>query len=369
MTSFVDKSAPFIHAQTSVQKTMTTVLLALVPATLFDAWLFGWPAVFLYIITIGSCMAVEALVLQVAGKPIQPTLSDGSAALTGWLLAMSLPPWAPWWIAVLGAVFSIVLAKHFFGGLGQNVFNPAMVARVALLVSFPVQMTLFVAPHPLFAAGSPGFLESLAITFGAGTSDAVSAASALGFVKNELARGIPVAETLKQMGRIPADGAMAAIPDMMDLTWGFKPGSMGETSTILILAGGLFLMWKRIISWHIPATVLGTLFVMGTLFNGVDPGRFSPGYFHVVSGASMLGAFFIATDYVTSPVSKQGQLVFGVGVGMLTWIIRTFAGYPEGMAFAVLLMNSLTPIIDQHFRPRAFGRTRKGEPLPVKGGK
>lgn len=357
MTILVDKSAPFTHAPTSVQKTMVTVLAALVPATLFDLWLFGWPAVFLFAVTIASCLGWEAFCLWLAKKPVERALSDGSAALTGWLLAMSLPPWAPWWVAVIGGFMAIVLAKQVFGGLGQNVFNPAMIARVGLLVSFPVQMTLFVAPHPLFAAGSPGFGEALAITFGAGTLDTMSAASALGFIKNELARHVPVTESIRQ------------VPDLMDLALGTKPGSMGETSAVLILAGGLFLMARRIISWHIPVTVIGTLLVMGTLFNAIDPARFTPGSFHVLSGATMLGAFFIATDYVTSPVSKQGQLVFGIGVGLLTWVIRTFAGYPEGMAFAVLLMNALAPIIDQHFRPRMFGRNRKGEPLPLKGDK
>lgn len=355
MSSFNDKSGPFTHAPTSVPKIMNTVLLALVPATLFDLWLFGWPAVFLFALSVGGCMVAEALCLQIAGRPVQPTITDGSAALTGWLLAMSLPPWAPWWVPLVGAFFAIPIAKHVFGGLGQNVFNPAMVARVALLVSFPVQMTLFVAPHPLFAAGSPGFADALAITFGHGTLDTMSAASALGYVKTELSRGIPAAASLKH------------VPDLMDLSMGSKPGSMGETSAILVLLGGLVLLARRIISWHTPVAVLGTLLVLGTLFNALDPARFTPGWFHVLSGASFLGAFFIATDYVTSPVSKQGQIVFGIGVGLLTWVIRTFAGYPEGMAFAVLLMNALAPIIDQHFRPRVFGRTRKGEPLPLKG--
>jgi electron transport complex protein RnfD len=355
MSIVVDRSAPFTHAPNSVSNIMATVLLALVPATLFDLWLFGWPAVVLFLLTIASCLVAEAACLTLAGKPVQQGLSDGSAALTGWLLAMSLPPWAPWWVAVLGAVFAIPLAKHAFGGLGQNVFNPAMVARVALLVSFPVQMTLFVAPHPLSAAGSPSLADALHITFGAGTLDSMSAASALGYVKTELSRHVSVAESIKH------------IPDIKDLIFGAKPGSMGETSALFVLAGGLFLLGKRIISWHIPVTVMATLVVLGTVFNAVDPDRFAPGIFHLLSGATFLGAFFIATDYVTSPVSKQGQLVYGIGIGLMTWVIRTFAGYPEGMAFAVLLMNAMTPIIDHHFRPRAFGRTRKGEPLPLKG--
>ncbi|CAA7626404.1 RnfABCDGE type electron transport complex subunit D [Magnetospirillum sp. UT-4] len=350
----IDKSAPFTHAPTSVSRTMVTVLAALVPATAFDLWLFGWPALFLFLVTIAACVAFEAASLALGGRTLRPALTDGSAVLTGWLLAMTLPPWAPWWIGVLGALFAIPLAKHAFGGLGQNVFNPAMVGRVALLVSFPVQMTLFVAPQPLFSAGAPGFVDALGITFGSGALDTMSAASALGHLKTELSRGIPVNETLQHM------------PGLMDTVLGIRVGSMGETSAVLVLAGGLFLLARGVISWHIPVTVLGTIFALGTVFNLVDPGRFAPGSFHLLSGATMLGAFFIATDYVTSPVSRQGQLVYGFGIGLMTWVIRTFAGYPEGMAFAVLLLNAMTPIIDSHFRPRTFGRTRKGDPLPLK---
>jgi electron transport complex protein RnfD len=361
--AFPNKSGPFTHAANSVQKTMYTVLLALVPATLFNAYLFGWPAILLFLVTVASCVALEALALSWGGRPVRPALSDGSAILTGWLLAMSLPPWAPWWIGVLGAVFAILLAKHAFGGLGQNMFNPAMVARVALLISFPVAMTSWVTPQPLFSAHAPGLADAIAITFGGQPPlDGVSAATALGYVKTELTRGIPVAESLQHLMR---ESHLSYIPDLMDLAWGYKPGSLGETSAVLILLGGLFLLYKRIISWHIPLAVIATLFLMGTVFHGVNPARYAPGLFHALSGATFLGAFFIATDYVTSPVSKKGQLIFGVGIGLFTWTIRTFAGYPEGMAFAVLLMNALTPIIDQYTRPRAFGRTPKGEPLPL----
>ncbi|MEI8394773.1 MAG: RnfABCDGE type electron transport complex subunit D [Rhodospirillaceae bacterium] len=349
-----DRRGPFTHAAVSVSRTMLTVVAALIPATLFNGWLFGWPAIFLFAVTVGACLAVEAGCLALQGKPVRPALNDGSALVTGWLLAMTLPPWAPWWIGALGAVFAICLAKHLYGGLGQNVFNPAMVARVALLVSFPVVMTAFVAPAPLFSAGAPGFLQSLHITFGAGYSlDSISAASALGFVKTELSRGVPVTQSINQ------------IPDLFDMMTGYRPGSMGETAGWLILPGGLYLLWRRIISWHIPVMLTGTLFAVASLFHLIDPDRYSSGLFHLVSGATLLGAFFIATDYVTSPVSKPGQLVYGFGCGLLIWVIRSFAGYPEGMAFAVLLMNGMTPLIDHHFRPRTFGRTRKGEPLPV----
>jgi len=355
MSIVVDKSGPFTHAPTSVQRTMTLVLAALVPATLFDAWLFGWPAVFMFLTTIGSCVALEALCLHLSNKPLEPTLTDGSAVLTGWLLAMSLPPWSPWWVCVIASIFAICLAKHVFGGLGQNVFNPAMVGRIAVLVSFPLQMTTWVAPLK-----APGFAESLGITFGHPIGlDTVSAASALGYVKTELSKGVPVSQSMAEFAH--------QFP-LSDMIVGVHPGSFGETSAVLVLLGGLFLLYKRIISWHIPVAVTGTLFVLGSLFSAVDPGRFTSGSFHLLSGATFLGAFFIATDYVTSPVSKQGQLVYGFGIGFLTWIIRTFAGYPEGMAFAVLLMNALTPIIDHHIRPRAFGRTRKGEPLSLSKG-
>ena len=350
-------SAPYTHSAASVQKTMTTVILALVPATAFNLYLFGWPAVFLFAVTVGACAAMEGLALLISGRRLMPTLGDGSAVLTGWLLAMTLPPWAPWWTGVLGAVFAILLGKQIFGGLGQNLFNPAMVARVALLVSFPVAMTSWVAPHPLFWTGTPGFLDALAITFGGQIPDGYSAATALGLVKTGLSMGQTVSQSVGQL------------PDLMDMGLGLRAGSLGETSALLILGGGLFLIWKKVITWHVPAALLGTLFVAATLGHLANPERFTDGAFQILSGAAFLGAFFIATDYVTSPVSKTGQLIFGFGVGLLTWIIRSFAGYPEGVAFAVLLMNSLTPIIDQYTRPRRFGRTRRGEPLAPMGGK
>lgn len=357
-TAFNDRAAPFTHAGSAVSTTMFTVLAALTPATLFNLWMFGWPAIFLFLVTVGACVICEAICIRLGGGSVEDSLGDGSVLITGWLLAVSLPPWAPWWVGVVASVFAVCLAKHAFGGLGQNVFNPAMIGRVVVLVSFPVQMTAFVPTKPLFSEGAPGFIDSLAITFGKGVSlDGLSAASPLGFIKTELARGVT------------ADQSILHAPGLSDLIMGFHPGSMGEASVPLVLAGGLFLLWRRVISWHIPVAVLGTLFILGTVFNAVHPERFTSGMFHLVTGASFLGAFFIATDYVTSPVSKKGQIIFGVGIGFLTWIIRTFAGYPEGMAFAVLLMNSLTPIIDNHFRPRAFGRTSKGEPLPVKGDK
>jgi len=347
------QSAPFSHAPNSVSRAMLLVMVALVPATLFNFWLFGWPAIFLFATTVLACGLVEALCLHLAGKEIGFHLGDGSAVLTGWLLALSLPPWAPWWSALVGAIAAIAITKQAYGGIGQNLFNPAMVARVALLVSFPVVMTTWVAPAPLFSAGAPGFADSLAITFGGALPDAMTTATPLGHVKTELTRGIPVGES------------SAGLPGLGALLLGLRPGSLGETSALLILLGGLFLLQRRVISWHIPLALIAGVVAPAALAHAIDPARYAGPLFHLFSGATFLGAFFIATDYVSSPVSPRGQLVFGFGCGVLAWVIRTWAGYPEGVAFAVLLMNSLTPIIDTYFKPRIYGRDRKGKPLPV----
>ncbi|MBF0562541.1 MAG: RnfABCDGE type electron transport complex subunit D, partial [Alphaproteobacteria bacterium] len=276
MMQLSPNSGPFGHNQNSIQKTMMLVLVALTPATIFNAYLFGWPAIFLFLVTIVSCVVIEGICLSASDTPVGPALSDGSVILTGWLLAMSLPPWAPWWVAVVAAVFAVWIAKHLFGGLGQNVFNPAMVGRTAVLVSFPLQMTAFVPPRPLFSHGAPGFMDSLAITFGHHVNlDSLSAASALGYIKTELTRGVPVSQSIGH------------VPDFVGMVMGFHPGSFGETSSLLVLAGGLFLLARRVISWHIPVSVIGTLFVLGTLFNLINPDRFTNGVFQVVSGATI----------------------------------------------------------------------------------
>ena len=247
MTNAVDRSGPFSHASSSVSRTMVLVMLALTPASLFNFWLFGWPAVFLFGITVGACVATEALCLRLSGKDVGFNLMDGSSVLTGWLLAMSLPPWAPWWVGVVGAIVAIAITKQAFGGLGQNVFNPAMVARVALLVSFPVVMTTWVAPHPMFSPGAPGLVDGLAITLGGAVPDAMTSATPLGYVKTELTRGVSVLQSA------------AHLPDLSDSAVGLRAGSLGETSALLILIGGLFLMVRRVISWHIPVSLMAGL--------------------------------------------------------------------------------------------------------------
>ena len=345
-------AGPYAHARSSVSRTMGMVLLALLPATLFGLYQFGWPAILLFTSTLLAAVLAEALALQLAGKPLRPFLLDGSALLTGWLLAMTLPPWAPWWIGVVGAILAIIVGKQVFGGIGQNLFNPAMVARVALLISFPLEMTSFSAPTPLFSSGAPDLLQALAITFGgAEPLDAVSSATVLGHLKTELGRGIELAQASK------------GTESLWQLGWGQTAGSLGETSALLLLLGGLFLLYQRVITWQIPVSMLGSLVLLATLFHLYDPATYVGPLTHLLSGAAILGAFFILTDPVTSPISSRGQLLFGAGCGLLIFAIRTWAGYPEGVAFAVMLMNGCTPLIDHYLKPRIYGRDRRGQPL------
>lgn len=345
-------AGPYAHEKTSVSRTMVLVMVALLPATLFGLYQFGWPAIYLFLTTIVAAVLAEAMSLKLAKQPVRPFLMDGSAVLTGWLLAMTLPPWAPWWIGLVGSFLAIVIAKQVFGGIGQNLFNPAMVARVALLISFPLEMTLFTSPTPLFSAQAPGLIDSLFITFGSTDAvDAVSSATTLGHFKTELGQGLSVEQV--------ATGT----DSMTAMLVGQSAGSLGETSAILILLGGLFLLYKRIITWHIPFSMLGTLALLAGAFHLYDPTSYVSPLTHLLSGAAILGAFFIATDLVTSPVSTRGQIVFGAGCGLLVYAIRTWAGYPEGVAFAVMLMNACTPLIDHYIKPRIYGRDRKGQPL------
>ena len=344
-------SAPHTTTTQSVSRVMATVMLALAPATLFGFWLYGWPSIWLWSITVGAAAFGEALCLRLMDRPILPALYDGSAILTGWLLALSLPPWAPWWIGAFGGLFATVLAKQAFGGLGQNLFNPAMVARVALLISFPVQMTAWVAPAPLGSAMAPGIFDGLLVTLKGMTPqfDAIASASLLGFAKTEMSRGV---DLLQSLGHAPSG------------TWfGSRAGSLGETAAWLIAAGGVAMMFLRVITWHTPVAMLLGIAIPAAILHAVDPARYLDMSTHLLSGGAMLGAFFIATDYVTSPNTSLGQLIFGFGCGLLTYVIRTWAGYPEGVAFAVLLMNAVTPIIDSYVKPRIYGRDRKGVAL------
>ncbi|MDR1887849.1 MAG: RnfABCDGE type electron transport complex subunit D [Zoogloeaceae bacterium] len=348
-------ASPHTHGGGEIRRTMLLVLVALTPATLFGFWLYGWPAFFLWLTTLISALCFEFMSLRLMGqKAPGHTLNDGSALLTGWLLAMTLPPWSPWWVGVLGAFIAIVIGKQVFGGLGQNVFNPAMVARVALLISFPLQLTAWVTPLPLTPLPAPDFIAALHITLGqTPLPDAMTSASLLGYAKTELTRGINLAQALTA-GHAP------------QLSWlGVRAGSLGESSAFLILAGGIFLLFMRVIRWQAPLGVLAGVLTPALIAHALAPESHLDASTHLCSGALLLGAFFIATDYVTSPTTGAGQLIFGLGVGLLTWMIRTLGGYPEGVAFAILFMNALTPIIDRYIKPRILGRTWSGRPKVV----
>ena len=343
-------TSPHAHGARAVDRVMQLVLIALAPATLAGFWLFGYPALYLWLVTVLACVGAEALCMNLAGRPVRPAITDGSAILTGWLLAMSLPPWAPWWIGALGGAFAIVVAKHAFGGLGQNLFNPAMAARVMLLISFPVEMTAWLAPQPL-AADPTNALAALAVTFGGGLPDAIASASLLGHVKTEASRGLTLAQSLPGLWDALAAG------------FGRRAGSLGETSALLLAAGGLFLVLQRVIGLRIPLAYLAGVALPAAIAYGVAPDHYLPPLVHLLTGGVVLAAFFIATDYVTSPSTPLGQWIFGLGCGLLTWIIRTWGAYPEGVAFAVLLMNAATPLIDRITRPRIYGRRRDGRSL------
>ncbi len=352
LPSSAPATAPHTITGSSVSRIMLILLATLVPATLYGFWLYGWPSIFLWLITIGAALFGEAACLKLAGRKAMPSLFDGSALVTGWLLAISLPPWAPWWIGFLGGSFATIIAKQVFGGIGYNLFNPAMVARVFLLISFPVQMTVWVGALPITSATAPGFHDSLLIFIsGIPNLDAVSSASLLGFAKTELSRGIDLMHSLA-----------AATAPVATYT-GNRTGSLGETASLLIAAGGLVLLAYRIISWHIPVAMLAGIAIPALIFNSIDPARYLDVASHLLSGGAMLGAFYIATDYVTSPNTKYGQLAFGFGCGFLTYVIRTWGSYPEGVAFAVLLMNAVTPVIDRYVKPRILGRDWRGAPL------
>jgi Na+-translocating ferredoxin:NAD+ oxidoreductase subunit D len=353
ITHLKPASGAHVGAKASVSFIMWQVMLALLPATAFGIWCFGWPALNLFVITVSSAVFFEAICIRMAGRVAKPVIMDGSALLTGWLLAMTLPPWSPWWIGVVGSGLAIILGKQVYGGLGQNLFNPAMLARVALLISFPIEMTTWANVSPLFFSQSPGIAESWRITFsGLENIDASTGATTLGYIKTEFSQNRLLTDILKDYS------------SLLNFV-GWTRGSLGETSTLLLALGGAWLIRQGIIQWYIPISLLLTVAGLAGIFHMIDEQHYISPMIHLNSGAMMCLAFFIATDYVTSPNTPTGQLVFGVGCGVFVFVIRTWGSYPEGAGFAVLLMNAATPLIDHYIRPRIYGRDRKGRPLEI----
>ena len=347
-------AGPHTRAPMSLPTLMRQVLIAAVPATAFGIWLYGWPALNLLVLTLATAVAAEALCLRLAGRPVRSGLEDGSALVAAWILAMSLPPWAPWWIAVTGGLLAVILGKGVFGGTGQNLFNPAMVARVALLVAFPAEMTRWVAPAPLGSEAAPGLLESLRITFlGTADWDAVTTATTLDAQHTAVTEGRPI------------DTALPDVHEPVLALLGYAPGSLAEGSALLLAAGGVYLIARRVIPWDIPVVLLGTLALIATAFHALDPARYADAGVHVLAGSTVLAAFFIATDPTTSPATPLGRVLYAAAMALIVWIVRTYGGYPEATAFAVLLMNACTPLIDHWIRPRIYGRDRSGAPLPT----
>jgi len=348
-------SSPHMHGGDSIRITMLTVIIALLPATLVSVYLFGWLAVLLIITCILSCLVTEAVCLKMMNRPLSIVL-DNSAALTGLFLALTLPAATPWWMAILGSVFAIVLGKQVYGGLGHNIFNPALAARVILLISFPLSMTSWLVPmHDGSAAFNLyNFSDCLSFfLFGPDSLklglDAITMASPLGHVKTEWTQGVAVADSLNAYGY-----------SYLNAFLGLEAGSIGETSALALLIGGIYLMARHTITWHIPFSYIGTVVLLAAIFNVFAPDQFTSPMFHLFAGGLILCAFFMATDPVSSPVTPTGQIVFGIGCGVLTWCIRSFGGFPEGAMFAVLLMNCAVPLIDHYFRPQVYGHGSKG---------
>lgn len=350
---------PHAHSSARLSALMLQVMLALAPATLGSFWLYGWPAFNLWLLCLVSALLWEALFLAFFHKSLVKHLKDGSAVVTAWILALCLPPWAPWWLAVVGTFLAIAIIKQIFGGLGQNVFNPAMAARVMLLIAFPLEMTTWIAPEAV-AMSPPDITSGLAITFQglSAIPDGYSGATLLDAVKHQTAQGDPVSGILEHLNYQPADAVI-----------GLRGGSLGESTSLLLLLGGLYLLWRRVITWQAPLGLLLGAAVPATALSLAMPESYPGPAFHLLTGGLMLAAFFIVTDPVTAPITARGRFVFGLGCGLLTWLIRSFGNYPEGVAFAVMLMNSTVPLIDRYIKPRIYGRTRKGEPLPTRDGR
>jgi electron transport complex protein RnfD len=330
-------SSPHLHGPAAINKVMFQVCLALLPALAAHAWLFGWGILFNVTIAVTVALLSEAAVLQLRARPIAPALLDGSAVVTALLLAIALPPLAPWWLTTVGVAFAIIFAKQLYGGLGFNPFNPAMVGYVLLLIAFPREMTSWLSPAELRDTGLTLGMTASAV-FDSGAIDTLSGATPLDTLKTRLGMGV----ALEQIMAAPLFGQLG--------------GRGWELVNAMILLGGLWLLFKRVITWHVPVAMLGSLFLIAGLFHLLHPQAYASPLFHLFAGGGMLGAFFIATDPVTGATSNRGRLLFGAGVGLLVFIIRSWGGYPDGVAFAVLLMNMVAPTIDYYTRPRVFGQ-------------
>ncbi len=320
---FTVSPSPHIHSEETTRKIMYRVVYAMIPALLWSVFVFGLDALWITLIAVAACLAFEYVIQKYLLK-VSPSINDGSALITGILLAFNVPANLPWWIMIIGALIAVGVGKLSFGGIGSNVFNPALVGRVFMLISFPVHMTSW----PV--ASDDGI-------------DALTTATPLGIIKQGLTAGTPVSELTSEL------------PSSVGMLLGNMSGSLGEVSALLLILGGLYMLYKKVITWHIPVSIIATVAAVAAIFWIIDPQSYVSPIYHVLTGGLMLGAIFMATDMVTSPMTTRGQLIFGAGIGIITISIRLFGAYPEGISFAILIMNAFTPLINNYVKPKRFG--------------
>ena len=324
MSKLLVSPSPHIHSKDSTRSLMLDVVIALIPAVICSVVFYGWQELLVLGVSVASCVLLEwAITKYMLKKP--STVGDLSAVITGILLALNLPYTTPWWVVFIGAVVAIGVAKMTFGGLGQNIWNPALVGRVFLLVSFPTYMTTWSAPKGLFGA------------------DAVSGATPLGTIQEGLMSGASVQD-------------LTSAFNYKDLLFANLGGSAGEVCALALLAGFVYLCCRKVIKPWITLSIFATVALTSLVFWGINPARFTDPLFNLLTGGLVLGACFMATDYVTSPMSLWGGVVYGVGIGFLTMMIRYFGSYPEGVSFAILIMNSVVPLLNMWFKQKKFGR-------------
>ncbi|MFM9835131.1 MAG: electron transport complex subunit RsxD [Methylophilaceae bacterium] len=336
--------SPYISEAPSVSNIMLKVLLALVPGIFTYVWVFGGGVLVTISLATLTALAAEAVMLKLRKCPVRPFLLDLSAVVTAWLLALAIPPLAPWWLIIVGTIFAIVIAKQVYGGLGNNPFNPAMIGYAVLLISFPVLMTKWPAVLQL-AEYKLSFADQLHYIFGGVLPDqvkidAVTSATPLDYLKTQLM----LKHEVSTITQAPIFGALG--------------GMGGEYVTGAYLLGGLYLWQQKIITWHLPTAFLGALALISSVFWLFNPTHFANPVFHLFSGASLLDAFFIITDPVSGPTTPKGKLYFAAGIGIITYLIRVYGGYPDGVAFAVIFMNICVPLIDALTQPRVFGHVK-----------
>ena len=324
MSKLIVSPSPHIHSKDSTKSLMLDVVIALIPAVICSVVFYGWQELLVLGVSVASCVLLEWAITKYMLKA-PSTIGDLSAVITGILLALNVPYTTPWWVIFIGAVVAIGVAKMTFGGIGQNIWNPALVGRVFLLVSFPTYMTTWSAPKGLFGA------------------DAVSGATPLGAIQEGLMQGSTVQE-------------LTSAYDYKDLLFANLGGSAGEVCALALLAGFVYLCCRKVIKPWITLSILCTVAVTSLIFWGINPARFTDPLFNLLTGGLILGACFMATDYVTSPMSVKGGIVFGIGIGFLTMMIRYFGSYPEGVSFAILIMNSVVPLLNMWFKQKKFGR-------------